>query len=190
MAVHEFDPPERFIAGTVGPPGGRTFFLQARHGRRLISVSCEKQQIAALADRLNDLLDAFAGGAASEQAAALHQDDRPLETPIDDEFRAAALALAWDPEDSTVLVEAHSSTAQIEAESDESSGEEASDPPVDPEVPEDDDVLRVRLTPAQARAFARRCSLVVSAGRPACPFCGGPLDPAGHICPRANGYRR
>lgn len=190
MAVHEFDPPERFIAGTVGPPGGRTFFLQARHGRRLISVSCEKQQIAALADRLNDLLDAFAGGAASEQAAALHQDDRPLETPIDDEFRAAALALAWDPDNASVLVEAHSSTAQIEAETGDEDSDEESGPMADPEPSEHDDVLRVRLTPAQARAFARRCSLVVSAGRPACPFCGGPLDSSGHICPRANGYRR
>ena len=26
--------------------------------------------------------------------------------------------------------------------------------------------------------------------RPACPFCGGPVDPAGHLCPRANGFRR
>jgi uncharacterized repeat protein (TIGR03847 family) len=46
------------------------------------------------------------------------------------------------------------------------------------------------MAPAQARAFARRCARVVSAGRPACPFCGQPLDPTGHICPRANGYRR
>ena len=41
-----------------------------------------------------------------------------------------------------------------------------------------------------ARAFARRCTRLVQAGRPPCPFCGGPLDPTGHICPRANGYRR
>ena len=50
--------------------------------------------------------------------------------------------------------------------------------------------LRVVLDPPAARAFARRCGAVVSAGRPSCPFCGQPLDPTGHICPRANGYRR
>ena len=62
----------------------------------------------------------------------------------------------------------------------------------DPEEAEEDAVqtLRVVLSPPAARAFARRCGAVVSAGRPSCPFCGQPLDPTGHICPRANGYRR
>jgi uncharacterized repeat protein (TIGR03847 family) len=52
------------------------------------------------------------------------------------------------------------------------------------------DVLSVRLTPAQTRAFINRARLLVAAGRPPCPFCALPLDPSGHICPRANGYRR
>jgi len=237
--VYEFDPPERFVAGTVGPPGQRTFFLQARSGRRILSVSCEKQQVAALADRLNDLLDAYGGGAASEQAAAPYLDDGPLDAPIEDEFRALALALAWDPQDEVIVVEAHSTTAQLddpedeagEADDGDTAGDEtgqggtphstergaprdagiaavdpapgkpddilakppeATDPTgdVDSGLPEDDEVLRVRVSPGRARAFARRCSLVVSAGRPACPFCGGPLDAVGHICPRANGYKR
>ena len=63
MSVNEFDPPDRFVAGTVGPPGQRTFFLQASEGRRLSSVSLEKQQVSVLADRINDLLDSYAGGA-------------------------------------------------------------------------------------------------------------------------------
>jgi uncharacterized repeat protein (TIGR03847 family) len=65
MPVLEFDPPDRFVAGTVGPPGQRTFFLQASAGLRLTSVSLEKQQVSTLADRINDLLDDFAGGEAS-----------------------------------------------------------------------------------------------------------------------------
>ncbi len=55
--VHAFDPPERFVTGTVGEPGSRTFFLQARSGSRLVSVSLEKQQVAALAERVDELLD-------------------------------------------------------------------------------------------------------------------------------------
>ena len=51
-----FDPPERFVAGTVGQPGDRTFFLQARDGPRVVSIVLEKVQVAVLADRLGDLL--------------------------------------------------------------------------------------------------------------------------------------
>ena len=55
--IHEFDPPERFVAGTVGEPGARTFFLQARPGRASVSVALEKQQVAVLAERIDELLD-------------------------------------------------------------------------------------------------------------------------------------
>lgn len=169
MAATVFDPPERFVAGTVGPPGGRTFFLQASGGGRLVSVSLEKVQVSVLADRVNDLLDAHAEGTGTEPLGA--GDTEPLATPIEDEFRVDTLALAWDVERSCVVIECHDA---------------------DPEESEEEALLtlRVVLTPQAARAFARRCGAVVSAGRPACPFCGQPLDPSGHICPRANGYRR
>ena len=62
------------------------------------------------------------------------------------------------------------------------------DLPID--EPEPEEVFVVRLTPAQARVFATRAASVVSAGRPPCQFCGGPIDPSGHLCPRANGFRR
>src|SRR6476469_6426806 len=83
MPVIDFDPPDRFVAGTVGPPGQRTFFLQASSGRRLVSVSLEKQQVSLLADRINDLLDDFAGGSATEAVAAEVEDNAPLDTPVE-----------------------------------------------------------------------------------------------------------
>ena len=52
-----FDPPDRFVAGTIGEPGDRTFFLQAREGSRVVSVVLEKVQVAVLAERLGALLD-------------------------------------------------------------------------------------------------------------------------------------
>lgn len=169
MAATVFDPPERFVAGTVGPPGGRTFFLQASGEGRLVSVSLEKVQVSVLADRVNDLLDAHAEDAALEPDAL--GDTEPLATPIEDEFRVDTLALAWDTERASVVIECHDADPE--------------------EAPEESlQTLRVVLPPPAARAFARRCGAVISAGRPACPFCGQPLDPTGHICPRANGYRR
>ncbi len=169
MPATVFDPPERFVAGTVGPPGGRTFFLQARGDGRLVSVSLEKVQVSVLAERVDDLLDSHAEGTATEPLG--EGDTEPLETPIEDEFRVDTLALAWDPERHVLVIECHDQ---------------------DPEEAEEGEVatMRVVLTPEAARAFARRCAKVVSAGRPSCPFCGQPLDPTGHICPRANGYRR
>jgi len=169
MPATVFDPPERFVAGTVGPPGGRTFFLQASSEGRLVSVSLEKVQVSVLADRVNELLDAHAEDTGTEPVGG--GDTEPLTTPIEDEFRVDTLALAWDPVRNVVVIECHDQ---------------------DPEEAEEDAVqtLRVVLGAPEARAFARRCGAVVSAGRPSCPFCGQPLDPTGHICPRANGYRR
>ena len=105
MPATVFDPPERFVAGTVGPPGGRTFFLQASGEGRLVSVSLEKVQVSVLADRVNDLLDAHAEGAATEPVGG--GDTDPLATPIEDEFRVDTLALAWDPARSVVVIECH-----------------------------------------------------------------------------------
>ena len=110
MGLVEFDPPDRFVAGTVGPPGQRTFFLQASEGRRLTSVSLEKQQVSVLADRINDLLDSYAGGEGADHAAAEVVDNAPLDTPIEDEFRVTTLSLAWDDGRQVVVIEASTAT--------------------------------------------------------------------------------
>jgi uncharacterized repeat protein (TIGR03847 family) len=191
--VFLFDPPERFVAGTVGEPGTRTFYLQARSGRRVTSVALEKQQVAVLAERLDALLDEvlrLSGGAPSVPAVAPPEldDVDPLEQPIVEEFRVGTMALAWDGADERVVVEAQAQTPEDEEPPDPPiAGDDVEDGEAEVEGP---DLLRVRLSGAQARAFAKRAMAVVAAGRPACPFCGLPLDPAGHICPRQNGYRR
>lgn len=177
MAGQEFvfDPPDRFVAGTVGQPGERSFYLQARGGGRVVSVALEKVQVAALAERLDQILDELLSREGAEVGipAAAPQDltdVEPLDQPVEEEFRAGTLALAWDADDRLVVIEASSM---------DPSGEE----------PENPDVLRVRITPAAARAFAARASRVVAAGRPPCPLCGLPLETEGHICPRQNGHR-
>jgi len=184
MPVLEFDPPERFVAGTVGPPGQRTFFLQARAGSRLTSVSLEKQQVSTLADRVTDLLNDFAEAEAAEVTAGASEDLDPLSTPIEDEFRVGTMSLGWDADRNVVILECHDAQDAVDVD-------DEGEPILEPEQPgESETVLRVVIEPAQARAFARRCLKLVTAGRPPCPFCGGPLDPTGHVCPRANGYKR
>jgi len=180
--IFRFDLPERFVAGTVGEPGQRAFFLQARDGARLATVLLEKEQVAALAERLDALLDEVVrrtGGTAPVPAVAPVEldDPDPLDQPIDEDFRAGTLTLAWDGTDDKVVIEAYA----VGPEGEEELGDE---------VPSDRDVLIVRITGATARAFVKRAQALVAAGRPPCPLCALPLDPAGHVCPRQNGYRR
>jgi uncharacterized repeat protein (TIGR03847 family) len=184
--VHFHDAPDRFVAGTVGDPGERTFFLQARSHGQITTVSMEKEQVAVLAERVDAMLDEvlrLTGGDAVIPALAPADlsDDEPLEQPLVEEFRVGTLRLAWDSDAERVVIEAYEVTE-----------EEADPPPPIEEDPEADgpETLVVRITGAQARAFAKRALAVVSQGRPPCPFCGNPLDPDGHICPRQNGYRR
>jgi uncharacterized repeat protein (TIGR03847 family) len=182
--VYAFEPPERFVAGTVGPPGERTFFLQARGGGRVVSVALEKVQVALLAEKLDELLlEANRRFGVELPAADLSPtDNEPLDTPLDEEFRVGTLGLAFDVDTTTVVIEA---IAVGEGEAEEE--EEELD---DEEVATDRDRLRVRLTPSAARAFIERARKVVASGRPPCPLCGQPLDASGHLCPRHNGYRR
>ena len=180
-----FDPPDRFVAGTVGQPGERTFFLQASGSAGVISVALEKVQVAALAERLEELLDEARRRGGEVPTVAPHEleDVAPLDQPIVEEFRVGTLALAWDGEEDRVVIEAMAVTEAVTGEDDEADQAVLSDDDNGP------DVLRVRLNPAAAKAFAKRAARVVAAGRPPCPFCGQPLDPEGHICPRQNGHR-
>lgn len=181
-----FDPPDRFVAGTIGEPGDRTFFLQAREGGRIVSVALEKVQVAVLAERLGALLDELDQRGIAETddpdvvaVAASVPESESLDEPLNEAFRAGSLTLGWDGGAERVLVEAR---AQDE-------DGEAIDPDEDDEEDEDGpDLLRVRMTASAARSFVARAAQVVAAGRPPCPLCGAPLDPLGHICPRRNGH--
>jgi uncharacterized repeat protein (TIGR03847 family) len=149
-------------------------------------VSLEKQQVSVLAERVDALLDEVVRRSAGEAdvpavTPAEAADTAPMDTPIEEEFRVGTMALAWDGEDERVVIEAQALTEDAEDD--------------DPPLIDDDDVdgpplLRVRLSGTAARAFVTRAQALVAAGRPPCPFCGGPLDAGGHVCPRANGYRR
>jgi uncharacterized repeat protein (TIGR03847 family) len=175
--VFSFDPPERFVAGTVGMPGERTFYLQASGRGRTISVALEKVQVRVLAERLEELLETVRRNGGPSGSEAL-EDNAPLEAPVEEEFRVGAMGLAWDGDAEMCVVEA---MAQSEEETEVEPLSDAEEGP---------DALRVRISAAMARGFVTRAMRVIAAGRPPCPLCGLPLDPSGHVCPRQNGHRR
>ena len=212
--VFNFDPPDRFVAGTIGQPGNRTFFLQARRGGQIVSVVLEKVQVAVLAERLGVLLDELEARGIAQPTEAVMADSSPLDEPINETFRATTLTLGWDGDAEQILVEARAEVEDEEAYEDEESEEDeeedegevidlssveglAGSPAgellaafegIDDDELEGPDTLQVRLTLETARAFVNRALEVVAAGRLPCPLCGQPLDPQGHICPRRNGH--
>ncbi|MHB8892593.1 MAG: DUF3090 family protein [Candidatus Limnocylindrales bacterium] len=177
---HLFDSPDHFLAGTVGEAGNRTFFLQASEGARIVSVALEKVQVAAVCQRLTELLDQLeqrgVGGAdeLEDMPAA-----RALDEPINEAFRVGTLSLGWDTGEELVLIEARELVDDEEDEGEAFEDDDNEDGP---------DILRVRLTALVAREFVARALRVIASGRPPCPLCGQPLDPQGHLCPRRNGH--
>src|SRR6266581_40551 len=182
MAVYTYDPPERFVAGTVGQPGERTFYLQASGHGRVTSVALEKVQVSRLAERLDELLDdelRGSGGKSSVPAAAPTSlaDAGPLDLPLLEEFRVGVIALAWDAEGERVVIEA----------------QEESETPVEylaDDVPEDGPgVLRVRITAAAARsrhraaASIRRSAAVGCRRSAAAGRCVPPVRPTAMAAP-------
>jgi uncharacterized repeat protein (TIGR03847 family) len=111
----------------------------------------------------------------------LDKDDRPLSTPIEEEFRVGVIGLAFNSDESTIQIDMQAVSDSDEAEPDFIDVDDLSG---------DQDILRVLISPSEASRFIKRAVAVVGAGRLPCPFCGGPIDSKGHLCPRANGYRR
>src|SRR5215218_8532820 len=122
--LFSFDPPDRFIAGTVGQPGNRTFFLQARRAGQVVSVVLEKVQVAVLAERLGVLLDELESRGITAAADGVMTDNSPLDEPLNETFRATTLTLGWDGDDERILVEAR---AEADDDDDEEDDEDDDD---------------------------------------------------------------
>lgn len=182
--IYLYEIPDRFIAGTVGSPGERTFYLQAEKGSEITSVILEKTQVALLCERMDALLDQLKdkSGIAEIQIPDIYNDQsidlKPLSSPVVEEFRVGTITIGFNSVKNLITIEAHQDFQGLDV------------PDLESNQAEGPDLLRVRISPQQARDFAERGRRLVAAGRPPCPFCQQPLEPRGHICPRANGYRR
>jgi uncharacterized repeat protein (TIGR03847 family) len=167
----------RFTVGTIGLPGERTFFMQIRKGTEVLSASIEKSQVAAMSERIHYMLKEIRLAHPLTERPVLIRDSLPLDTPVMDEFRIGSIAIFYDEDSELIQIDLR----ELNFNSEEVHDEEISD---------DVEILRIFITATQALIFSDRADLVVAAGRQPCPFCGLPIDPQGHLCARANGYRR
>ena len=184
--IFEHEEAARFIVGTVGSPGERAFYIQVRSVVGITTVAVEKSQVVALSERLLELLTEVRRSklaSLDELGLAPVIDNEGLEFPIDEEVKAGVMGISWDPDSQRVSVEIQSIADGefTELISDEEDLAEVEDPP---------DLLRLTVRLNQVKGFCNRAEKIVKSGRPVCPFCGLPIDTAGHLCPRANGYRR
>lgn len=171
-----FDQPDRFIVGTIGVPGEREFYFQIRQGSHVVSLATEKSQAAALADRISTILREIRRNAPLSAITASGTDSAPLEMPVDAQFTVGAIGIAFDPAELEIEISFRSDSHEADEEDDV---EDSSSP-----------MVEVHLDLSMALAFVSRTQAIIAAGRPLCPFCAAPIDPRGHLCPRANGYRR
>jgi uncharacterized repeat protein (TIGR03847 family) len=164
--------PDSFTTGTVGPPGQRTFFVQAVEGVATVTLKLEKTQVAALAQYVAELL---------ADLPPVDDADVPigpdLAEPVVSEWTVGTIGVAVDDTTDRLVVSFQELQPQ-DLESDED------DPLPDPDA----GLATFLITRAQALGFVRRAAELVSSGRPPCPLCGRPLDPAGHVCIKTNGH--
>ena len=168
--MSEFDLPDvdRFTAGAIGEPGQRVFYLQAIAGAQVVTLRCEKTQVAALAEYFAELLADLPTPPDTELPT-----DMDLVSPVNEEWIVGQIGVVFDETRDRMVVRVD----ELRIEDDDA----------DDQLP---GMARVSLTRAQVHAFVARAAQLVSAGRPPCPLCGRPLDPEGHVCIKTNGHRK
>ena len=173
---------DAFTAGTVGPPGQRVFFLQARSEGQVVTLKCEKQQVEALGQFLERLLQDLPAPGEGPLPTVLE-----LIEPIAPSWIAGQLGVAWEADlDRFVIAVEELDTTALEQSDDDDEEEDDDEPPPGLDLSLDRGTMRLLVTRGQALAFAGRAAELVASGRPACRFCGLPMDPEGHPCPRMN----
>jgi uncharacterized repeat protein (TIGR03847 family) len=171
--IRSLDPVESFIVGTIGQPGEREFYLQAKFHGAIHSFAIEKSQVSALADRIALLIGELkAADYRFENVISVN-----LEVPLIPEFQTGVIGIVWLPDSEQVLLDLQELT---ESEISELIPEELEGPLL----------FKLYLSADIANNFISLARKVVAAGRLPCPFCGLSINKEGHLCPRANGYRR
>jgi uncharacterized repeat protein (TIGR03847 family) len=166
----ELEPVDRITTGAVGEPGERTFFIQARIGERLVTITVEKEQVELLASSILEILTTVD----EETGEGPGEDELELEAPVDALWRAGRLAVGYSEDRGLMMLELEEAVPEPESE-----GEET------PEAA----TLRLWATREQMLALSRHGAEVASRGRPTCQYCGNPIDAEGHVCPAMNGHR-
>lgn len=170
--IYNLDPVSFITLGTIGPPGRRTFYLQASQGGTVVSLIIEKEQARALFESIDQLLEAldrrFPQPAGTVEEVTY---DMGLLQPVNGLWRVGQMGLGYDEDADLIVLIAQ----ELVFEEDEVR---------EPEV------VRVTGTRQQLEALSKHAASIVGQGRPLCPLCGNPIDPQGHFCPPSNGHRK
>jgi uncharacterized repeat protein (TIGR03847 family) len=167
----ELDAVDFITIGTIGPPGQRVFHLQARQDRNLLTLIIEKEQAAALAESVTNLLEEIEDEHnRATPEANLDALDLALLEPIRPMFRVAQMGLGYDHDNDRMILVVNELV--LDEEEDEPR------------------LARLVATRAQMQALAAQAANAVAGGRPICGNCGRPKDPEGHFCPKSNGHRQ
>jgi uncharacterized repeat protein (TIGR03847 family) len=175
--IYRHEPALRFIVSTIGEPGQRQFFLQVKSAAGLNAVTLEKGQVVALTERFKDLIRELRRGklaSATENATPATLDDQPMDLPIESDFTVGVIGISWEAEQVIVNIQAATQDDELLID----------------DLDFGPDLIVAHLKIHQVKGFCERSKSIINAGRPQCPFCALPVDPLGHLCPRANGYRR
>ncbi|MEI8066056.1 MAG: DUF3090 family protein [Actinomycetes bacterium] len=182
--VYNHEYAERFVVGTVGAPGERAFFLQIDSPIYSNCVAIEKTQVAALSERFKEMIQELRRNklaSLDELSYSAQVINGEMQFPITEDFQVGIIGISWDQNSQRINLEVQA-VSDIEVE--DLISEDADENDLLP------DVIRVPLRIFQVRNFCTQADRTVASGRQPCPFCGLPIDVEGHLCPRANGYRR
>jgi uncharacterized repeat protein (TIGR03847 family) len=169
----DFTEPDHFCTGTVGPKGQRVFYLQAREAGEVVSLKLEKQQVTALADYLERLLEDLPEMRAPRADAPL------LLEPVEPAFAVGGLGVIYNERADRIILVAEELVV-------DGGGDDDDDVPAEPDDDETPAEARYHLSRPQVLSFIEQARLLVAAGRPPCPYCGRPLDPVSGFCPCVN----
>lgn len=167
----ELDNAAFITINTIGQPGQRVFHLQAAQDTRLITLTIEKEQAAALADTIVEMLEEIKtkyGIETTNNVPTAY--DFELREPIIPMFRVGQMGLGYDSDHDTLILLLH----ELQPE----------------DAIEEPSTVRVSVSREQMRALSQHAHAVVEGGRPICGNCGRPMDPEGHFCPKSNGHKR
>jgi len=156
----DFEQVTRVTAGAIGDPGKRAFYLQLRAAGALVSLALEKDQLRALTERLQEVFSRVSVPPAGPLPSMA------VEEPINPVWRVGFMTLTYSQEEKTFEV---SLVELVEEGAEPATG-------------------HFRASLVQMQALASHAASLISAGRPPCPMCGGPIDHDGGVCPRLNGH--
>jgi uncharacterized repeat protein (TIGR03847 family) len=173
------------IPGAVGEPGEREFFIQVVSADFLTTLACDKFHLTALADKCQELIDQLYKSheiSVDLLRGYISPEIPPLTFPLEEDFQIGIMGIAYSPIEKKIIFEVQAFDDQTETHfySEEELILMESAP----------DGLKAKLDLLAIRKFILHSKKLVDQGRKPCPFCGLPIDRSGHLCPRANGYRR